>query len=253
MDATPPRTSAISARSGLAIAVVTALTYVLAIGVTFPASSGALFRVFLIASLVLWPLCYGAHYASLRWTGVTPTPLIDGLLGRGGIRFAAIRAAGGGIYAPLMVILSAVVAVFTEPEVTNEEGVPFAGMDAWETFTANLQIIPEETAFRLLLMFPLVALFGVRNASRRGRVPLGVWIAILVSGLLFGYAHVSVGEMIGADPQQWLIFSLVQKGLVGGGIFGYIAWRRGLEASIMAHYTANMLIVWLGLALGAQP
>lgn len=45
---------------------------------------------------------------------------------------------------------------------------------------------------------------------------------------------------------QYLIFAIVQKGLVAGTIFGYVAWRWGVESSIYSHYTMNLILLAIG-------
>ena len=249
----PVSDAALSARSGLAIAALTAASFALSFVGAVGIDTTSAVRTALAGTLLLWPFAFGAHYAGVRWTGVTPTPVLDGLLGRGGLRVAAVRAPFGAIYALPTVFLSLVVAAFLAPEITEPEGVPFANLDATQTFLANLLIVAEEFVFRLVLLFPLAALLGVRHASRRARPTVGVWIALLVSSILFGYIHIGNAALIGADETEYLVFAIVQKGLVAGMIFGYVAWRYGLEASIVCHYTTNILLVLLGLAAGAQP
>lgn len=243
--------AAISLRSGLAIATITGASFIASLAASGAAMTtlGAA-RAALITSLLLWPFAFGAHYCGIRWVGVTPTPVLDGLLGRGGLWVAAVRAPFGAVYAIPTVFLSIIAAAFLAPEITEPEGVPFANMDALQTFVANLLIVAEEFVFRLVLLFPLIALLGVRHVSRRSRPPLRVWIAIVLTGLLFGYIHIGNAALMGADETEYLLFALVQKGLVAGVIFGYVAWRYGLESSIICHYTANILLVLLGLALG---
>lgn len=244
---------AISARSGLAIATITGVSFIASLAVSgADMSTGGAFRAAVITSLLLWPFAAGAHYAGVRWTGVTPTPVLDGLLGRGGLWVAAVRAPFGALYAIPTVFLSIIAAAFLAPEITDPEGVPFANMGAVQTFVANLLIVAEEFVFRLVLLFPLIALLGVRQVSRREPPSWRVWIAILLTGLLFGYIHIGNAAMMGADETEYLVFALVQKGLVAGVIFGYVAWRYGLEGAIICHYTANILLVLLGLALGGQ-
>lgn len=247
-------TRSLSARSGLAIAILTSVCFSASVYASIPGIPlASIVRTAIVGAVFLWPFAYGAHYAATRWTGVTPTPVLDGLLGRGGLRVAAIRAPHGVLYAFPVILGSAIATMFVPvPEVTQPEGVPFANMGALQTFAANLLIVAEEFVFRLVLLFPLAALFGVRNASRRALPGAGFWAALLVSSVLFGYVHIVNAPAMGADPTEYAVFAVVQKGLVAGTIFGYVAWRYGLEASILCHYATNILLVLLGLALGGQ-
>jgi membrane protease YdiL (CAAX protease family) len=72
-----------------------------------------------------------------------------------------------------------------------------------------------------------------------------VWVAIFVTSVLFGLAHFSTADNIGADPVEWLVFAVIQKGLVVGGLLGWLAWRWGLEAAFLAHYLTGLMVMFI--------
>ena len=237
--------------SGLILSALTAFGLSATLVAMQPRSAAVALPVLVVGTLLLWPFASGAHALAVRVVGVTPTPVLDGLVGERGLRDSAPRAFLGGLYALPVTLLSIVVILFLPYEVSSPEGVPFAGLAPGAVLVANLQVLAEEFVFRLVLFFPLVALLGARSVSRAGVPPWQVWIAILVTDVLFAWAHVGIAERIGMDPADYLVVSLVQKGLVAGTIFAFVAWRYGLEASIYCHYTANVLLVLIASLAGA--
>lgn len=205
--------------------------------------------ILVIGTLATWPFVFFAHYAALRWVGVSATPFLDSLVTRAGIAANAIRVPAGGILSIPNALLGILVGAFLLPEMSSPENAPLSGLSATDTLLANLTILQEELIFRNILFWPLIALLGVRAADRTRLPDVRVWIVIVLTGVSFGYAHIGVADMIGADRDQYLLFAIVQKGLVAGTIFGYVAWRWGVEASIYSHYTMNLILVALSLAL----
>lgn len=231
---------ATSALSALLLSFLTALA--LSFVAMAPEAAIAALPTLLVGTALLWPFAFGAHYVASRWVGVTPTPMLDAIVGRGGLQYAALRVPLGGLYAVPAAALGLGVVAFIPYEVNSPEGVPFAGLSAAATLVANLQIVVEELIFRLVLFFPLIALLGARGVSRT-RWPWQLWAAIAVTDVLFAWAHVGIAAQIGMDPGEYLVVSLVQKGLIAGTVFGVVAWRYGLEAAMYAHYTHNVLIM----------
>jgi membrane protease YdiL (CAAX protease family) len=103
--------------------------------------------------------------------------------------------------------------------------------------------VTEELIFRLLIA-TLVAWPMVRALARFGRLanPIAVWSGILVAAVLFGLAHVA---NLPAVPHPYLR-AITLNGFAGI-VFGWLYWRRGLEAAILAHLAADAT-VYLGIA-----
>lgn len=239
---------ATSALSALLLSFLTALTLALSFAAMAPQAAASALATLVVGTALLWPFAFGAHAIATRWLGVTPTPLLDAMVGRGGLRYAALRVPLGGLYAVPAAALGLGLVAFIPYEVNSPEGVPFAGLSAAATLVANLQVVVEEIIFRLVLFFPLIALLGARRVSRL-RWPWQLWAAILVTDVLFALAHLGIAAQIGMDARDYLVVSLVQKGLVAGTIFGVVAWRYGLEAAVYAHYTHNVLIMLVAALL----
>lgn len=130
---------------------------------------------------------------------------------------------------------------------------PTALRAASEAWAAPLAVrllyggITEELLVRWGLM-SLLCWLGWRTFGRRSAAPppAATVAAIGVGALAFGAAHLpSVVAMLGPPDA-----SVVAWVLVGNGAFGLLAgwlyWRRGLEAAIIAHATAHALAASLG-------
>lgn len=102
--------------------------------------------------------------------------------------------------------------------------------------------ITEEILIRWGLM-TLLVWAGWRVFQRAAGVPSAwvVWPAIGLSALIFGISHVpSVAVSMGAMPAAIIAYITVGNALFGV-VAGYLFWRSGLEAAIMAHALAHVL------------
>lgn len=194
----------------------------------------------IVSTVLLFPLAWlGLHMARTR-VGIEPFPyLARGALPPRPYLMPAAAAVGmlvaAGVGIPLAFALAAV-------EPIPPESVPFAGMAARQVFLANLQVVLEEGVFRVGVLWAVAALFAARARADR-RPDARAWAAIGVTGVLFALAHVW------AAVSPWtLTFVVVQKGLLAGGVLGYLAWRWGVESAVLAHFAHNMILVTLALA-----
>ncbi len=108
--------------------------------------------------------------------------------------------------------------------------------------------ITEELLLRWGFMTVLVWLAWRLLQSRRGapRV-LYIWLAIVASALVFGAGHLPAASvLIGTLTVNIVVFVVVANS-VFGILFGYLYWRYGLEAAMIAHGTAHLVNYIAGL------
>jgi membrane protease YdiL (CAAX protease family) len=107
--------------------------------------------------------------------------------------------------------------------------------------------VTEELMLRFGLMSTLV--FGgwyVTGRSREGPGPVVVWTAIVISAVLFGVGHLpALAQSVDLTPA--LIARTVLLNAVAGVVFGWLYWRRSLEAAMVAHTTFHVPLVILSL------
>ncbi|MEO1855225.1 CPBP family intramembrane glutamic endopeptidase [Chromohalobacter sp.] len=110
--------------------------------------------------------------------------------------------------------------------------------------------VTEELLLRWGLMTVLVWLAWRFLQYRRGTPrPLYVWLAIVVSALLFGAGHLPAAAMQAGELTGYVVLFIVGTNTTFGVLFGYLYWRYGLEAAIIAHAFAHVVSYVLSLGV----
>jgi membrane protease YdiL (CAAX protease family) len=117
---------------------------------------------------------------------------------------------------------------------------------AWEGLLASISAaIREEIWFRLgcMTLFAWIGTMLVRPfLSDRVEPPVPiVWIANLVAALLFAAIHLPQAHLLVGLSTPVLVFVVLGNGLPGM-IFGWLYWRRGLMAAIVAHFGFDLVL-----------
>ena len=68
-----------------------------------------------------------------------------------------------------------------------------------------------------------------------------IWPAIAISTLLFGAGHLPAASRITPLTPALIVRTLLLNG-IAGAMFGYLYWKRGLEAAMIAHGTADAVM-----------
>ncbi len=84
-----------------------------------------------------------------------------------------------------------------------------------------------------------------RLFQKRPGQPRGVYfvIAIVISSVIFGVGHLPLVVVLGSNFTTAIVLFIVSANSVFGLIAGYLYWRKGLEAAIVAHMMAHVVIV----------
>lgn len=111
----------------------------------------------------------------------------------------------------------------------------------WRGLLASVDAgIDEELFYRYFLLSLVVWLLG--RIRKGGGLSNGasIWIAIVTTGLLFGWAHID--DVIGSDRHS--AFNLVATMVLNGGIgmvLGWMYWKYGLESAMFTHFLIDAL------------
>jgi membrane protease YdiL (CAAX protease family) len=91
-------------------------------------------------------------------------------------------------------------------------------------------------------LLTLLAWLGWRVVQRRRGAPHPaiMWSAIVVAALLFGAGHLPAAGLI-VPLTAPLVATIVLLNAAGGVVFGWLYWRRSLEAAMLAHATAHVV------------
>jgi membrane protease YdiL (CAAX protease family) len=114
---------------------------------------------------------------------------------------------------------------------------------AWKGLLASFYgSINEEILLRLFLMslFVWLGRFIHRNADGSPS-PAVLWIANVVAAVLFGLGHLPATAAMVALTPLVIIRAIMLNGLAGIG-FGYLYMKHGLEAAMIAHFSADIIL-----------
>lgn len=74
------------------------------------------------------------------------------------------------------------------------------------------------------------------------------WTAIILVAVLFGLGHLPTTSAM-APLTQMLVVRAVVLNAIAGIVFGYLYWKRGLEAAMLAHMSAHLVMQIPGVLL----
>ena len=97
----------------------------------------------------------------------------------------------------------------------------------------------------LLLRWGLMSLFvwiAWRAGGAARPVPAwALWSGLVASSLLFAVGHLPALYFLLPDPPGWFVGLALIANFIPGMLFGWLYWRRGLEAAMIAHALAHLL------------
>jgi len=73
--------------------------------------------------------------------------------------------------------------------------------------------------------------------------PIVYWIGIIVVSIIFALGHFPIAYQSIENPSIVLLIYILIGNTVGGLIFGFLYWRKGLESAFLAHIFAHIIIV----------
>jgi membrane protease YdiL (CAAX protease family) len=123
---------------------------------------------------------------------------------------------------------------------------------AWQGLLASFSAgVNEEVVFRLLGVTLLAWLGSLISRDSEGRPKSVVfWIAVIVVAVAFGLAHLPTMSAIGIPIDALVVARSIVLNGIGGIVFGWLYWRRGLESAMVGHFSADLVLhVLLVLAL----
>lgn len=99
--------------------------------------------------------------------------------------------------------------------------------------------VTEEVIYRLGVMTVVVwlATSVVRPTVANAPGVAAPWLGIAVAAVLFGLAHVANVP----DAPHPFLRALTLNGFVGA-VLGWLFWKRGFEAAVLAHFAADVFI-----------
>jgi membrane protease YdiL (CAAX protease family) len=103
--------------------------------------------------------------------------------------------------------------------------------------------IAEEILMRLFLMTFFIWL-SMKLAKRDQPSRAGIISSILLAAVIFGLGHLPITASLTAITPLIVLRAVVLNG-IGGIVFGWLFWKKGLESAIIAHFTADIFLLTL--------
>jgi membrane protease YdiL (CAAX protease family) len=113
----------------------------------------------------------------------------------------------------------------------------------WQSFLASFYGgIDEEIAMRLFLMTLLVWIFSKIKRTEGGRpTNSSVWIAIIIAAIIFGIGHLPFASTL-TSISPLMAAQIILLNAIGGIVFGWLYWRKGLESAMLSHFSADIVL-----------
>lgn len=114
---------------------------------------------------------------------------------------------------------------------------------AWQGFLASFYGgIDEEILLRLFVLSLLAWLGKFFSHTAEGAPTLTVlWVANILAAVLFGLGHLPATSVLVPITPLVVTRAIVLNGL-GGIAFGYLYFTRGLEAAMLSHFSADIVL-----------
>ena len=125
------------------------------------------------------------------------------------------------------------------PEILHLETL----VTTWKALLASFYGgIAEEVLLRLFLVSLFVWIIFKIKKDKAGRPTVfGIWLSIILAAIFFGLSHLPGTAQITKLTGIIIIRAIVGNG-VGGIIFGWLYWKKGLESAIIAHFSADIVL-----------
>ncbi|QKS71249.1 CPBP family intramembrane metalloprotease [Paenalkalicoccus suaedae] len=100
--------------------------------------------------------------------------------------------------------------------------------------------IVEELLLRFGLMTLLVFLLWKLFARKQTRpTAIIMWVSITLAALLFGLGHYSATALV-TDVTPLIFIRMILLNGLGGMIYGFLFWKKGLESAMVAHMMTHV-------------
>jgi membrane protease YdiL (CAAX protease family) len=114
---------------------------------------------------------------------------------------------------------------------------------AWKAFLASFYGgIAEEVLLRLFLVSFLVWItYKIKKNKDGCPTNFGIWFSIILAAVIFGLGHLPATSQITALTGVVISRAIVLNG-IGGVIFGWLYWKKGLESAMIAHFSTDIVL-----------
>lgn len=199
-------------------------------------------------SVVLMGVASGAGLLIATHLGLG-APLLSGLLAGNDVSAQALDmltpALMLGIGSALVMLLLEITVFWPRLPRSMRESFPIPSL--WKRLLASVYGgVDEEILLRLFLLSLLAWLISFAWHTPDGRPALGaLWLANIIAAVIFGLGHLPATAALVKLSPLLVVRAILLNGVVGIAA-GYLFWRYGLEAAIVAHLSADLVLHGVG-------
>jgi membrane protease YdiL (CAAX protease family) len=114
----------------------------------------------------------------------------------------------------------------------------------WQKLLASVYGgVTEEILLRLFLMTFFIWI-GTKLFKQAQPTKIGIIISIFLAAVIFGLGHLPITASL-VELNLIIIGRAIILNGVGGVVFGWLFWKKGLESAMIAHFTADIFLLTL--------
>jgi hypothetical protein len=176
-------------------------------------------------------------------------PLLEGLLADKNVTSEALAMIGPalilGIASSAVMLILEITVFWPRLPKAMREDTPIPAL--WKRFLASFYGgIDEEILLRLFLLSLLAWLISLVWHNPGGMPTIGaLWVANIIAAVIFGLGHLPATAAL-AKLTPLLIWRAILLNSIVGVAAGYLYWRYGLEAAMLAHFSADIVLHGIG-------
>ena len=96
----------------------------------------------------------------------------------------------------------------------------------------------------ILIRFGIMTFFVWLISKISGKLnSIVYWIGILISAIIFGFGHLPIVYTLVDTPTTALLLYIILENAVGGIVFGWLYWKKGLETAMIGHIFAHLTML----------
>jgi len=81
----------------------------------------------------------------------------------------------------------------------------------------------------------------IKMAKDGGPTKIGVWLAIIITGVIFGLGHLGITNAMTAITGDVILRAVLLNGALSI-IYGWLYWKKGLESAMIAHFSTDIVL-----------
>ena len=101
--------------------------------------------------------------------------------------------------------------------------------------------LTEEILMRFGLMTLIVWLC---SKIFKGTKPFVFWTGIVIAAIIFAFGHFPIAYQAVDNPTTGLLTYILIGNSIGGIIFGWLYWKKGLESAFIAHIFTHIVMIF---------